>query len=142
MTVTITQVSDPAECFALRHTVFVKEQGVPETLERDEFDATALHLLACKDGAPVGTARIVVTGETGKIGRVCVVRSARGTGLGAALICAAVACLRDTPGVTRTVLGAQLSALGFYEKLGFTAYGPVFDDAGIAHRMMAMALDG
>ena len=45
------------------------------------------------------------------------------------------------PGVTRAALGAQLDALGFYERLGFTAYGDVFDDAGIDHRMMELRFD-
>ena len=136
MTVTIARVTDPTDCYAVRHTVFVGEQNVPVDLERDALDATAIHLLATVAGQPVGAARIVVKGDTGKIGRVCVLRAQRGTGLGAALIREALTILQDTPGVTRAALGAQIDALGFYEKLGFTAYGDVFDDAGIDHRMM------
>jgi predicted GNAT family N-acyltransferase len=138
MTVTITQVSDLTDCYAIRHDVFVTEQNVPIDLERDDLDATAIHLLASDGDRPVGTARIVLTGNTGKIGRVCVLRDHRGTGLGAALIRAALDVLRDTPGIARAALGAQIDALGFYEKLGFTAYGDVFDDAGIDHRMMEL----
>ena len=140
MSVVIERVSDPAVCLALRHTVFVEEQGVPVALERDDLDDTALHLLATSDGTPVGAARIVVTGDTGKIGRVCVLQNARGTGLGAALIEAALDQLRADPSVARATLGAQLSALGFYEKLGFAAYGAVFEDAGIDHQMMERLL--
>ncbi len=136
MTVTIARVADPTDCYAVRHTVFVGEQNVPVDLERDALDATAIHLLATVAGQPVGAARIVVKGDTGKIGRVCVLREQRGTGLGAALIREALEILRDTPGVSRAALGAQIDALGFYEKLEFTAYGDVFDDAGIEHRMM------
>ncbi|HHY02857.1 MAG TPA: GNAT family N-acetyltransferase, partial [Paracoccus sp.] len=43
-------------------------------------------------------------------------------------------------GVTTARLGAQTHALRFYEKLGFTAYGPVYDDAGIPHRDMSLTL--
>jgi predicted GNAT family N-acyltransferase len=136
VTVTIKRVTDPTPCFALRHTVFVDEQNVPIELEIDAFDDSAIHLLATVDGAPVGTARIVLNGDTGKIGRVCVLVHRRGTGLGAALIRHALDILQATPGVTRARLGARTDALGFYEKLGFTAYGDVFDDAGIDHRMM------
>ena len=63
-----------------------------------------------------------------------------GTGAGAALIRAALAELRALPGVTRAKLGAQTHAIGFYEKLGFAAYGPEYDDAGIRHRDMALTL--
>ena len=32
------------------------------------------------------------------------------------------------------------AGLGFYERLGYTAYGPEFPDAGIAHRAMRRTL--
>ncbi len=44
------------------------------------------------------------------------------------------------PGVAKAKLGAQVHAIGFYEKLGFEAVGPVYMDAGIPHRDMVMAL--
>ena len=132
----IEQTDDLAACHALRRAVFIEEQGVSEAEELDDKDAGAIHLLARRDGRPVGTARILLQGDTGKIGRVCVLAQARGTGLGAALIRAALDALRDRPGITRAQLGAQTHALGFYEKLGFTAFGPVYDDAGIPHRDM------
>lgn len=141
MTVVVQRVTDPTDCFALRYAVFVEEQNVPVSLERDAFDADAIHLLETVDGVPMGAARIVLSGETGKIGRVCVLKHARGTGLGAALMCEALTVLQRMPGITRAALGAQLDALGFYEKLGFTAYGEVFDDAGIDHRMMELHFD-
>ena len=61
-------------------------------------------------------------------------------GLGTALIRAAVAELRAMPGVAKAKLGAQVHALGFYERLGFEPVGPVYMDAGIPHRDMVMAL--
>ena len=141
MTVTVSKVANPTDCYAIRYTVFVEEQNVPVELERDELDGTAVHLLATDNGKPVGAARIVVKGDTGKIGRVCVLREFRGTGIGSALMRETLSVLRDTPGITRAALGAQIDALGFYEKLGFAAYGDVFDDAGIDHRMMELRLD-
>jgi ElaA protein len=76
----------------------------------------------------------------GKIGRVCVLKAARGTGLGAALMRAAVAQFRSLPGITKVKLGAQTHALGFYERLGFVAEGPEYMDAGIPHRDMILTL--
>jgi ElaA protein len=81
-----------------------------------------------------------VSGSTGKIGRVCVLPEVRGTGLGAALVRAAVARLRTVPGVTLAKLGAQTHAIGFYERLGFVATGPEYPDAGIPHRDMVCPL--
>ncbi|WP_112311477.1 GNAT family N-acetyltransferase [Pseudogemmobacter bohemicus] len=130
---------DLATCQALRRLVFIEEQAVSEAEEVDGRDGEALHLLAT-DGQPLGTARILIEGATGKIGRVCVLATARGRGIGQALMREAVAVLRMQPGVTRAKLGAQIHALGFYEALGFRAYGPEYQDAGIAHRDMELTL--
>lgn len=131
---------DIATCRLLRRKVFIEEQGVSEADEIDDKDDQAIHLLATVDGTPMGSARLLLVGNTGKIGRVCVLPQARGTGLGAALMRAAVQELRRQPGLTRAKLGAQTHALGFYERLGFVAEGPVYDDAGIPHRDMVMVL--
>ena len=132
----IERTTDLAACHALRRAVFIEEQGVSEAEEMDDKDDQAIHLLAWQDGQAVGSARILLLGDTGKIGRVCVLAPARGTGLGAALIHAALDVLREQPGIRRAKLGSQTHAIGFYEKLGFTAHGPVYDDAGIPHRDM------
>lgn len=130
---------DLETCLAIRRVVFIEEQGVSLADEVDGRDGEAEHLLALMDGAPVGTARMLVEGETGKIGRVAVLAAARGKGIGAALIRAAVDRLRER-GLKIAKLGAQTHALGFYEGLGFTAFGPVYDDAGIPHRDMKLVL--
>jgi predicted GNAT family N-acyltransferase len=136
----IEQTNDLAACLALRRTVFIEEQSVPEDREIDDLDGGAIHLLATHENGPIGSARILLDGDTGKIGRVCVLAPARDTGLGAALIRAALDVLRDRPGIARAKLSSQTHALGFYEKLGFTAHGPVYDDAGIPHRDMTRDL--
>ncbi|MEL6619183.1 MAG: GNAT family N-acetyltransferase [Pseudomonadota bacterium] len=137
---TITQTDDLTTCHALRRAVFIDEQQVSEADEVDGRDGEALHVLATLDGAPTGCARILIDGKTAKIGRVCVLKSARGHGLGAAIIDACLDLARKQPGVTRAKLGAQLHALEFYERLGFVAFGPVYDDAGIDHRDMERPL--
>ncbi len=135
----ITVTNDFPACAAIRRRVFIEEQNVPEELELDELDATAVHLLAVQDGRPVGTARLLIEGESAKIGRVAVLPEMRGTRAGAALMRAALDELRAR-GVTKAKLGAQTHAIGFYEKLGFTVHGPEYDDAGIPHRDMSRSL--
>ncbi|WP_339769106.1 GNAT family N-acetyltransferase [uncultured Pseudosulfitobacter sp.] len=140
MTVQIALTRDIDACHALRRTVFIEEQQVPEADEIDDLDDDALHILATDAGRPVGSARIILLDDTAKIGRVCVLKDQRGTGLGAALIRAALEVARDQAGVTRAKLGSQEYAIPFYEKLGFSAYGPVYLDAGIRHRDMELTL--
>ena len=137
----IAVTDDLDACMAIRMKVFVEEQNVPAELERDEYDAAALHLLAtAEDGRPIGTARLLIDGDRAKIGRVAVLRAARGTGAGAALMRAALDELRAR-GVRMAGLGAQTHAIGFYERLGFAAYGLEYDDAGIPHRDMTLDLN-
>lgn len=138
MAVTIAETGDIALCRKLRRIVFIEEQGVPEADELDALDGEAIHLLAV-EGEALGSARLLVLGDTGKIGRVCVLRAARGRGIGAALIRAAVERFLAM-GLARAKLGAQVHALGFYAALGFEAVGEVYDDAGIPHRDMILTL--
>lgn len=140
MTLQISETRDIALCRALRHRVFVEEQGVSEADELDDQDEAAIHLLASEAGEALGSARLLVVGQTGKIGRVCVLASARGRGTGAALIRAAVAIFRGMAGITKVKLGAQTHAIGFYTTLGFRPEGQVYDDAGIPHQDMVMEL--
>lgn len=135
----ILETTDLAAVHALRRAVFIEEQGISEAEEWDDLDAQAIHLLALEGETSLGTARLFVEGATGKIGRVCVDRAARGTGLGKALIregCTRLVAL----GCARVTLGAQVQAMPFYESLGFCVCGPVYDDAGIPHREMEKAL--
>jgi ElaA protein len=138
MSIRIERTDDIAACLELRRLVFIQEQGVTEADEMDGLDDASLHLLAIDGITPVGTARILFEGETAKIGRVCVLKSHRGTGLGAGLIQAALAQAKGK--AIRAKLGAQVHAIGFYQMLGFTAFGPVYDDAGIDHRDMVRDL--
>lgn len=135
----ITVTDDFPACAAIRRKVFIEEQNVAEEIELDDLDATAVHLLAVRDGRAIGTARLLIDGERAKIGRVALLPQDRGTGAGAALMRAALDELRAR-GVMTAKLGAQVHAIGFYEKLGFVAHGPEYDDAGIPHRDMTLIL--
>ncbi|MEU3446673.1 GNAT family N-acetyltransferase [Streptomyces thermolilacinus] len=142
---------DRKAAFAVRREVFVVEQGVPEEIEYDALDATAVHVLAVRaaDGTALGTGRLLygpdaadrTGGEdgVGALGRLAVTRAARGLGVGAALVRAIEEAARAR-GLKAVDLHAQTRALGFYERLGYEAYGPEFPDAGIPHRAMRRTL--
>ncbi|WP_329115984.1 GNAT family N-acetyltransferase [Streptomyces sp. NBC_01465] len=133
---------DLEACFAVRREVFVAEQGVPEELEYDARDAGALHVLAVGADGPLGTGRLLTGIEedgVGSLGRLAVLKAARGLGVGVALVRAIEDAARER-GLTAVDLHAQTHALGFYERLGYAAYGPEFPDAGIAHRAMRRPL--
>ena len=122
---------------SIRHTVFVEEQGVPVELELDGEDSSAWHAAAFSDdGRLIGTGRML---RSGKIGRMAVSQSMRRQGIGRALLDELVAEAKRLK-LEEVSLGAQLPAVPFYERAGFEAYGDVFLDAGIDHKMMRLVL--
>lgn len=129
---------DLRACLRLRWTVFVEEQGVRPSEEVDAHDAhDAVHALASLDGVPCGAARFIFESPgVAKIQRMAVIDDVRGRGVGRALL----AFLEEEArrrGAVRLTLWAQTHARQFYERAGYAAEGPEFDDAGIPHVSMS-----
>jgi len=117
----------------VRTEVFVVEQGVPAEIERDALDAVCRHAIARDAGG-----RVIATGRLlpdGHIGRMAVLRTARGAGVGGAVLQALIAEAARR-GLPEVALNAQTHALAFYLRHGFEAVGEVFMEAGIPHRAM------
>jgi len=133
-----------AQSHEIRRIVFVEEQAVPAELEWDELDEISEHFLAFENAAPEskssGTARMRVVGNVAKAERVAVLSRARRLGLGR-LLMDAIEDRARTRNLSIVTLNAQLSALPFYQRLGYRAEGEVFLEAGIEHRAMTKALD-
>ncbi|ACQ80650.1 GCN5-related protein N-acetyltransferase [Beutenbergia cavernae DSM 12333] len=149
-TVRVLRVTDDAmlrRALALRHDVFVREQGVPIELEHDADDdaPTTTHVLACgSDDEVLGTGRLLADPDRPgvvHVGRIAVAASARGLGVGAVLMAALEGLALADHGVpdgerltVRVELAAQERAVGFYARLGYAVADEVFLDAGIRHR--------
>jgi predicted GNAT family N-acyltransferase len=127
------------QAWELRRVVFIEEQHVPEELELDEDDARAFHALALDGSTPVGCGRMVADGDHVKIGRMAVLRELRGLGIGRLVLRFLMDAARKQ-GYRKAVLHAQLTAEGFYLKNGYIPIGEVFEEAGIAHRLMEREL--
>lgn len=151
------------DAFAVRRVVFVDEQDVDERLEWDDWDddAATTHVVAYAievdavdaedvgdEGAdpdvvdhelPVGAARLrpkdPEAATVGKVERVAVLESYRGTGVGRALMDALEDVGRER-GFESFLLHSQTQAAGFYERLGYERFGDEFDEAGIPHVKM------
>ena len=124
----------------LRRAVFVTEQLCPIEEEPDTHDPAALHVCAIVDGVVIGCARILTKDpHIAKIGRVAVANNVRKSGVGAAVMRTAIMYTRSL-GYKQAYLESQTHAIPFYERLGFVAYGPEFDDCNIPHRKMMLEL--
>ncbi len=126
------------DAYCVRESVFIQEQGVPASLELDEFDPHALHALAYQASKCIGTGRLVKsTPSEGHIGRMAVLKAHRGKGFGKLLLLALIG-QAGQQGLTQLTLHAQLTAISFYEPFGFEAVGEPYDEAGIPHRDMIL----
>jgi predicted GNAT family N-acyltransferase len=131
---------DLLQALAIREVVFIEEQHVPETIERDAEDARAYHVLAVQGGHAIGTGRLVVLpappggreGKWGQIGRMAVLQAHRKFGVGSKLL-ASLEAEAKKRGLNGLTLHSQLYAIDFYRKHKYEPVGPVFDEAGIPH---------
>jgi predicted GNAT family N-acyltransferase len=138
------RVAGPAdwpEIIALRTRVFVEEQGVPAEIEQDDRDATAVHAFS-RDAAGrlVATGRLLVDDDgRASVGRMATDPAARGQGHGSAVLSELERQAAER-GVLEIELHAQVTARGFYERVGYTPVGEVYEEAGIAHVTMRRSL--
>lgn len=119
-----------AELRFIRESVFINEQSVPESLEWDDLDAEALHLIAFGNkNHALGCARIL---NQNSIGRMAVRKESRGLGIGSLLLSEAIKVCR-MQGQQMVKLSAQMHAVTFYEQAGFTVCSAPYLDANIWH---------
>ncbi|WP_461521280.1 GNAT family N-acetyltransferase [Porticoccus sp.] len=125
------------QLMAIRHKVFVEEQGVPVSEEVDELDPNAMHWLAYgPQNVAMATARMLADGQ---IGRMAVLKDYRQRGVGSSLMRNMIRyAIRE--GMEQLFLSAQVHAVPFYEGFGFIAEGDAYMDAGIPHRAMVLNL--
>ena len=120
------------QAFNLRVEVFVDEQKVPKELELDEFDESALHVIALYDNKVIGCGRIIFEGNEAKIGRVAVKESFRNQKIGYQLMSKMIKISKNK-GFEIISLHSQVQVVPIYEIFGFRKVGEIFLDAGIEH---------
>jgi len=134
---------DPGEvagAIALRQQVFCVEQGVSASVEVDELDAQADHLLGQDaQGRVVATLRLVRSGERAKVGRVAVERSRRREGIALRMLAMALERAASV-GCTEAVLASQVYAVPLYERAGFAVCSEEFVEEGLPHVWMTRPL--
>ena len=129
----------PDDSKKIRIAVFVEEQKFTD--EFDSIDPISTHIVAYIGSEPVGTCRIFCTNEneTYHVGRLAVLKEARGSNVGKFLMNAAETEIQKLGG-NKVILSAQMRVRGFYEKLGYTSSGEVYLDQHCPHINMIKLL--
>lgn len=130
--------SDYSDALYVRRRVFIEEQGYSEAMEivPDE-ESAALHLAVYDDGKPIGSGRLIPDREPNCLhaGRIAVLKSHRGKGLGKYIVDLLTEKAREK-GAEKVYIGAQKYAVPFYEKCGYLKCSVVYPDGHIPHIMM------
>jgi len=139
--------ADLEQAQSIRKAVFVREQGIPEEMEYDEYDTLdaletrVVHILAWKERsaavetagglpavgtAPAGNPSAVATGRlilkgagVGTLSRIAVLKQYRGRGLGKAVVQKLEEQAREL-GLSYLSLQPHTYLEEFYGKLGYT----------------------
>jgi len=136
----VTSEAELQEAFEVRWQVFVREQGIDESVEYDSLDTEAVHVVAREGGRAIGTARVRFPAPgSARIERMAVLEPFRRRGAGSAILSFVMQHLRDQQ-VSRAVLHAQTAVKVFYAVHGFSETGDPFQEAGIEHIEMYIDL--
>jgi len=130
------------DAFDVRRDVFVDGQNVPEEIEMDGEDESAVHFVIHdgESGEPVATARLRPPEDgVAKPERVAVREAYRGQGLGRKLM-SLIESEARSQGCALSALHAQTHVIDFYEDLGYDVVSDEFEEAGIAHVEMEKEL--
>ncbi len=121
--------------YKIRGEVFIVEQEIDWREEFDAADYEATLFVLYENETPIGAARL----HQNKVGRVAVLKEHRHKKAGTKLMNDLEAYAKKQ-GVSELKLGAQCYIIPFYESLGYEAYGEIYLDAGIEHKMMKKTL--
>lgn len=132
---------------AIRHAVFVEEQGLFADSDRDVFDAdpTVEHVLGFVGDIPAGTVRLYRLPSEGlgerlwKGDRLAVLPQYRHAGLGGPLVRYAVTTA-GAAGGDRMIAYVQVSNISFFRSLGWSLVDEPFTYVGEPHQLMSIGL--
>lgn len=124
------------EILRLRSQIFIVEQKM-NCLDMDGVDYNALHCFLLEDENIVAYLRAYKTENNSvKIGRV--LSATHGIGLGKELMQKSISEIKNHFNREKIELHSQMSAVGFYEKLGFKQIGEKFLEENVWHVSMEL----
>ena len=123
--------------FIVRGIVFIDEQEVPYSIEMDEHEYSALHILGEIENEPIAAGRLRFMNDWAKLERIAVRKEYRNRGYGHQLVDYMLSVAR-TRGYHKFRMHVQAHLRDYYGKHGFKVVGDLFKEADIDHYLMVM----
>jgi predicted GNAT family N-acyltransferase len=124
----------------LRNDILRKPLGLnfdPEELEKEKEEVL---IAAFEDEKMLGCCMLVKSDTaTVRLRQMAVLNNLQGKGIGRALMQFAENIARDL-GYKKLMMHARVTAVGFYEKLGYEVVGDVFEEVTLPHNTMEKSL--
>ncbi|GGD14627.1 N-acetyltransferase [Hyunsoonleella pacifica] len=134
-------IEDPLyqKAVAIRKEQFFKNMKNSSDLINDALESDGLHLVCLNENEVVGTGRLNIEDNTGIISQMAVNTNFQKQGIGAKILKALIE-YSEEKGVTKIVLSARETALGFYSKFNFKPVGELYPSlkTGIIHQKMEL----
>lgn len=125
----------------LRNHILRQPLGLSFTEEELEQEKNEILIAAFDEDEIIGCCILTKFNEiTLRLRQMAVLDSVQGTGIGASIVSFAENIARDK-GFKYMVMHARDTALGFYEKFGYSSKGDVFIEVNLPHHVMEKELD-
>ena len=124
----------------LRNDILRKPLGLSFTQEELAKEKDEILIAAFEDEKMLGCCMLVKSGgSTVRLRQMAVLNNLQGKGIGRALMQFAENIARDL-GYKKLTMHARVTAVGFYEKLGYEVVGDMFEEVTIQHNSMEKSL--
>ena len=125
----------------LRNKILLRPIGIPD-YGWEKNDPISWHFAAVSDGKIVGCVLLVPLDEQCKKGQLiqmAVTTDWQGKGLGKQLVSTLINFAKSKD-FTTIEIHSRADVTSFYEALGFSIYGDVFEEVGLQHQYLVMDL--
>lgn len=129
------------QAIKLRTDLFFKNLENSHDLVQDDFEQKGIHLVCLNKNEVVGVGRLNIENKVGIISQMAIKECYQKTGIGSKILKELIAKSIENK-VTKIELSARESAIIFYEKFNFRAFGNTFPSikTGIIHQKMVLKI--
>jgi predicted GNAT family N-acyltransferase len=123
----------------VREKVFICEWRIPKTIEFDQYDKNAIHMLVCCDQSqePIATGRILPSGE---ISRIAVLSDFRKKQIDKVILKGLIRIAKDLE-LQQIYISSPLDSVEYFKRRHFEPAGSVFMVAGRPRQKMSCPIN-